>query len=92
MKKNTLLIIVGAVAVYYLWKKSQEETTSGFSNVGGTGHRTKGRCTVEINTNNTKYKCKGKYVNGVCQPCGGNVVNYATDPNWEAQSVFSRLR
>jgi len=25
MKQNTLVVIVGAVAVYYLWKKSQEE-------------------------------------------------------------------
>jgi len=41
MKKNTLLIIVGAVAVYYLWKKSQEETTSEFANIGGKGRRRK---------------------------------------------------
>ena len=69
------------------------EATSRFSNIVGWGrHKTKGNCTVEFSTNNTKYKCKGKYVNGVCQPCAGNVVSYATDPNWEAQSVFSRLR
>lgn len=66
--------------------------TSDFSNIGGHNTKKGKKCTVEITTNNTSYKCKGRFVNGVCQPCAGNVVNYATDPNWEAQSVFSILR
>ena len=73
------------------WKDRPDMT---YSNIGG-GHKTKGgkNCTVEYSTNNTSYKCKGKFdASGNCQPCSQNVVNHATDPNWEAQSVFSRLR
>ena len=43
MKQNTMLMIGGAIVVYYLWKKSQEEseTTSEFANIGGKGRRKK---------------------------------------------------
>jgi len=44
MKQNTLLIIGGVIVAYYLWKKSQEETTSDFSNISGKKPKGKRPC------------------------------------------------
>jgi hypothetical protein len=49
-----MLMIGGAVVVYLLWKKSQKEKTSGFSNAGG-------GCTNKLHT-----KCNYVNTNGVC--------------------------
>ena len=59
MKQNTMLMIGGAIVVYYLWKKSQEttETTSEFANVGG------------------KKRRKGVfYGNSACRDAGGKIA------------------
>ena len=55
MKKNTLLIVGGAIVVYYLWKKSQEptETTSKFSNIGGPYTQDGGGCFCTRNSDGT---------------------------------------